>query len=171
MGQRVTSPMFVFSLQELLAIINLISVSKELSYFPFIDTALYFLHWCILYRLPRWFSGKESTCGGHMEVILKEVNLQCRRHGFSLWVKKIPEGGNGFLILVGLPEKSCGQCSLSIWPLYLQVNRSLRTTWALWPTMSGSGPTHHPSWAEWFNTSSGTPGPCNQAPGSNSAHQ
>ena len=23
-------------------------------------------------------------------------------------------------------------CSLSIWPLYLQVNRSLRTTWALW---------------------------------------
>ena len=48
-----------------------------------------------------------------MEVILKEVNLQCRRHGFSLWVKKIPEGGNGFLILVGLPEKSCGQRNLA----------------------------------------------------------
>ena len=48
-----------------------------------------------------------------MEVILKEVNLQFRRHGFSLWVKKIPEGGNGFLILVGLPEKSRGQRNLA----------------------------------------------------------
>jgi len=27
--------------------------------------------------LPRWFSGKESSC-------------QCRRHGFDPWVWKIP---------------------------------------------------------------------------------
>ena len=30
--------------------------------------------------LPRWRSGKESTC-------------QCRRHGFDSWVRKIPWGG------------------------------------------------------------------------------
>ena len=32
--------------------------------------------------LPRWLSGKESAC-------------QCRKHGFDLWVRKIPVGGNG----------------------------------------------------------------------------
>ena len=32
---------------------------------------------CFDYMLPRWLSGKESSC-------------QCRRHGFDLWVGKIP---------------------------------------------------------------------------------
>ncbi|XP_043727727.1 LOW QUALITY PROTEIN: ankyrin repeat domain-containing protein 7 [Cervus elaphus] len=35
-------------------------------------------------------------------------------------------------------------CSLPIWPVHLQFNRSLRTPWALWPTVSGSGPSHQP---------------------------
>ena len=30
-----------------------------------------------MYGLPRWLSGKESTC-------------QCRRHGFDHWIGKIP---------------------------------------------------------------------------------
>ena len=34
-------------------------------------------------RHPWWFSGKESA-------------YQCRRHGFDLWVRKIPGEGNGY---------------------------------------------------------------------------
>ena len=35
------------------------------------------------FRLPWWLSGKESICdAGHC--------LQCRRHGFDPWVRKIP---------------------------------------------------------------------------------
>ena len=49
-------------------------------------------------------------------------------------------------------------------PTYYQANTSLKTPWTLQPTVSGSGPTH-----QQFGTSSGTPGPCNQTPGSSSA--
>ena len=46
--------------------------------------------------LPWWFSGKESTC-------------QCKRHGFSPWVKKIPWTRKKEPIPVFSPEKSHGE--------------------------------------------------------------
>ena len=49
--------------------------------------------------LPRWLSGKESTC-------------QCRRHGFSPWVGKIPWRRKWQLTAVFLPGESHGQRSL-----------------------------------------------------------
>ena len=52
--------------------------------------------------LPRWLSGKESTCQCR----------RCRRHGFSLWVGKIPWRMKWQLTLVFLPGKSHGQRSL-----------------------------------------------------------
>ena len=52
--------------------------------------------------LPRWLSGKESTCQCR----------RCRRHGFSLWVGKIPWRMKWQLTLVFLPGKSYGQRSL-----------------------------------------------------------
>ena len=53
-------------------------------------------------RLPRWLSGKESTC-------------QCRRHrrcGFKPWVRKIPWRRKWQPTPVVLPGKSHGQRSL-----------------------------------------------------------
>ena len=53
--------------------------------------------------LPRWHSGKESTC-------------QCRRHrryGFDQWVGEIPWKKKQQLTPVFLPEKSHGQRSLA----------------------------------------------------------
>ena len=49
--------------------------------------------------LPRWRTGKESTCQG-------------RRHGFDPWVGKIPWGRAWQLPPVFLPGKSQGQRSL-----------------------------------------------------------
>ena len=52
--------------------------------------------------LPRWHSVKESTC-------------QCRRrkrHGFHLWVRKIPRGRKWLPTPVFLPGESHGQRSL-----------------------------------------------------------
>ena len=46
--------------------------------------------------LPRWLSGKESTC-------------QCRRHRFDPWVGKIPWKKNWQPTPVFLPGKSHGQ--------------------------------------------------------------
>ena len=39
----------------------------------------------VSYRVPRWLSGKESTCQG-------------RKQGFGPWVGKIPRGENGNLL-------------------------------------------------------------------------
>ena len=49
--------------------------------------------------LPRWFSGKESSC-------------QCRRHGFNPWDSKIPWRRKWQPTPVCLPGKSHGQRSL-----------------------------------------------------------
>ena len=49
--------------------------------------------------LPRWLSGKESTC-------------QCRRHRFNPWVGKIPWRKKWPSIPVFLPGESNGQRSL-----------------------------------------------------------
>ena len=54
--------------------------------------------------LPRWLSGKESTC-------------QCRRHGFNPWVGKIPWRMKWQSTPVLLPGKSHGQmCLISYSP-------------------------------------------------------
>ena len=53
-------------------------------------------------RLPNWLSGQESAC-------------QCRRHkrhGFDLWVRKIPWRRKWQLTPVFLPRESHGQRSL-----------------------------------------------------------
>ena len=55
-----------------------------------------FLRWI---GLPRWPSGKESTC-------------QCRRSAFDPWVRKIPWRRKWQPTPVFLPGKSCGQRSL-----------------------------------------------------------
>ena len=61
----------------------------------------FFLITCTRYiRLPRWHSGKESTC-------------QCRRCGFSPWVRKIPWRQKWQPTAVFLPGKSHGQRSLA----------------------------------------------------------
>ena len=52
-------------------------------------------HLYVLFVLPRWFSGKESTC-------------QCRRSGFNPWVRKIPWRRKWQPTPVFLPEKSHG---------------------------------------------------------------
>ena len=60
------------------------------------------LNWTELKRtigLPRWFSGKESSC-------------QCRSCGFNRWVGKIPWRRKWQPSPVFLPEKSHGQRSL-----------------------------------------------------------
>ena len=51
------------------------------------------------FRLPRWLSGKESTC-------------QCRRHRFDPWVGKIPWRRKWQPTPVFLPGESHGQRSL-----------------------------------------------------------
>ena len=48
---------------------------------------------------PKWLSSKEHAC-------------QCRRHGFSCWVRNIPWRRKWQPTLVFLPGKSCGQRSL-----------------------------------------------------------
>ena len=56
-----------------------------------------------MFGLPRWFSGKESTC-------------QCRRHrrsGFDPWVGKLPWRRKWQLILVLFPRKFHRQMSLA----------------------------------------------------------
>ena len=68
------------------------------------EYAYYYLNKCIVVcLLPRWCSGKESTC-------------QCkrhRRHGFNPWVGKIPwRRGKWQATPVFLPGKSQGQRSL-----------------------------------------------------------
>ena len=50
-------------------------------------------------RLPRWFSGKESSCQGS----------RCRRYGIDPWVGKIPWRRRLQPTLVFLPQKSHGQ--------------------------------------------------------------
>ena len=50
-------------------------------------------------RLPRWLSGKESTC-------------QCRRRRFDPWARKIPWRRNWQPVPVFLPGKSHRQISL-----------------------------------------------------------
>ena len=50
--------------------------------------------------LSSWLGGKESTC-------------QCRRHGFHLWVRKIPWRRKWQLTPTFLPGKSQGQRSLA----------------------------------------------------------
>ena len=52
------------------------------------------------YQLPRWLSGKESTC-------------QCSRLGFDLWVRKISWRRKWLPTSVFLPGKFCGQRSLA----------------------------------------------------------
>ena len=42
-------------------------------------------HYRVSYRVPRWLSGKESTCQG-------------RKQGFGPWVGKIPRGEKGNLL-------------------------------------------------------------------------
>ena len=51
-----------------------------------------------LWRLPRWFSGKEFT-------------RQWRRHGFDPWVRKIPRRKEWQPAPISLPGKSYGQRS------------------------------------------------------------
>ena len=58
--------------------------------------------------LPRWLSGKESTC----------QYRRCRRRAFNLWVRKIPWRRKWQPTPVFLPGKSHGQRSLvgySLW--------------------------------------------------------
>ena len=59
------------------------------------------LSWVLVTKqgLPRWFSGKESTC-------------QCRRLGFDPWVRKIPWRRKWQPTQVFLPGKSHGQSCL-----------------------------------------------------------
>ena len=52
---------------------NYITTENFILFSPFLSLSL---------GLPRWFSGKESTC-------------QCRRHGFNPGSGRFPEGGNG----------------------------------------------------------------------------
>ena len=53
----------------------------------------------VMVGLPRWLSGKESTC-------------QCRTHRFDPWVGKIPWRRKWLLTPIFLPGKSHGQRSL-----------------------------------------------------------
>ena len=52
--------------------------------------------------LPRWLSGKESTC----------QRRRCRRHMFNLWIRKIPWSRKWQPTPVFLPGKSYRQRSL-----------------------------------------------------------
>ena len=55
---------------------------------------------CLLLDFPGWLHGKESAC-------------QCRRHGFSPWVEKIPCRWKWQPTPIFLPGKSSGQGSLA----------------------------------------------------------
>ena len=59
-----------------------------------------------MYRLPLWLSNKESACNAG-------DCLDCRRHQFNPWVRKIPWRRNWKPIPVFLPGKSHGQRSLA----------------------------------------------------------
>ena len=67
-----------------------------ISFVRFIFRYLSAIH---LAGLPRWLSGRESAC-------------QCRRHGFSPWVERIPWRKKWQPTPVFLPGKSHGQRSL-----------------------------------------------------------
>ena len=54
-------------------------------------------------ELPRWHSGKESTCQCR----------RCKRHGFNPWVRKMPWSRKRQPTPVFLPGKSHGQRSLA----------------------------------------------------------
>ena len=55
--------------------------------------------------LPRWLSGKESTC----------QRRRCRRHMFNLWIRKIPWSRKWQPTPVFLPGKSYRQRSLVVY--------------------------------------------------------
>ena len=59
-----------------------------------------------MYRLPLWLSNKESTCNAG-------DCMDCRRHWFDPWVRKITWRRNWEPIPVFLPGKSHGQRSLA----------------------------------------------------------
>ena len=78
----------------------------------------------IYYSFLWWHSGKESTC-------------QCRRHGFDLWVRKIPQERKRQPTQVFLPGKSDGQRSLmdfSPWN-HKRVRHDLATNQQHQPTL------------------------------------
>ena len=56
--------------------------------------------WLLIKRLPKWLSGKESSC-------------QCRKCGVDPWRKKSPWRRKRHLTQVFLPGKSHGQKSLT----------------------------------------------------------
>ena len=80
--------------------------------------------------LPRWLSGKESTC-------------QCRRHEFDPWIRKIPWRRKWQPTPVFLPGKSHGQrspvgyCHKSL----AQLSDAITTTFIPYSTH----PAHQPS--------------------------
>ena len=61
--------------------------------------------------LPWWLMGKESAC-------------QCKRHGFDLWVKKIPWRGKWQPSPVFLPGKSSGWRSLANYSPWVAKSRT-----------------------------------------------
>ena len=63
------------------------------------NTGVLVSFWNIVFWLPRWLSGKESTS-------------QSRRRGFDPWVRKIPRRRKWRPTLVFVPGKSHGQGSL-----------------------------------------------------------
>ena len=69
---------------------------SPLFFLTFLVFSLY-LHW-----LPRWYSGKESTCQSRRH----------KRHGFHLWVEKIPWSRKWQPAPVFLPGKFHGQRNL-----------------------------------------------------------
>ena len=62
----------------------------SVSFFVVISYYFFFPLFYSNHRLPWWLSGKESTC-------------QCNRHGFDIWVKKIP-----------IPQDLCGISSFCL---------------------------------------------------------
>ena len=69
----------------------------------FTSPYVFFLHLLVivsllLLRLPWWLSGRRSICKCRKH----------RRHGFNLWVRKTPGGGNGIHTSI-LPGKTHGQ--------------------------------------------------------------
>ena len=85
----------------------------------------------IHFRLPRWLSGKGSTC-------------QCRRRGFDPWVGKIPWRRKWQPTPVFLPGESPGQRSLVCWT-HKRVGNSLTTTLYIYSTPSNPTRGVHPT--------------------------
>ena len=65
----------------------------------------------IIYGLPQWLSGKESTTEIHFRFNLK--CRSCRRYGFDPWIRKIPWRRAWQPIPAFLPGESHGQRSLA----------------------------------------------------------